>query len=75
MKKNYTSKGLITGCIVYAIFILVSIIVTNVYHSSHPEATLAGIGIAIVALFSLPLIPLGLLIGWMYGKIKNQNQK
>ncbi|MES2315044.1 MAG: hypothetical protein V4524_03880 [Patescibacteria group bacterium] len=75
ISKDYGQIGLKVGAIIYAIFILVSILCSVIYKSGNPDATLAYIGVGVVIIFFWTLIPLGFLIGWLYGKIKSKISK
>lgn len=60
MNKKYWLRGLVTGIISYALFLLVFV-------GYAKEA--AVYVLPTVALYISPTIPLGLFVGWMYGKM------
>ena len=70
MNKKYWLKGLITGIIIYALCVLGAYFFI-VY--SAPKGNYFGEALALIVGFVIyylsPAIPLGLLIGWMYGKV------
>ncbi|KKQ19038.1 MAG: hypothetical protein US45_C0061G0006 [Candidatus Nomurabacteria bacterium GW2011_GWA1_37_20] len=65
MQKKYWLRGLITGIIIYALVVLV-VFVTD-------KGEMAGIVTAAIVAYFSPVILVCLLIGWLYGKIKNRN--
>lgn len=65
-KKRYWLRGLIMSTLIYLLLVLF------VYSTDGPE--LPGIATVIVATITSPIIPIGLFLGWLYGKIKNRKQ-
>lgn len=70
MKKKYWLRGGIVGAGFYAfcIFIMYALEAQNQYQPNPAS----GIGVAVVVMLFWPSIPLGLILGWLYGKTKNK---
>ena len=66
MQKRYWLRGGVVGAIFYAICFLTA----YAFETQNPNSTASGIGLLVVMIFSLPVIPVGFFIGWLYGKIK-----
>jgi hypothetical protein len=68
-QKRYWLRGLVTGIIVYTFGVLV------VFETSKPSGTPLDILIIVgpMVLFA-PIILFGLLIGWMWGRIKKDKK-
>ena len=58
-----------TGIVIYAIGILV-VYLTEM----NPGVEFAGLGTMIASVAFSPVIVVGLLIGWIWGKVANRNQ-
>ena len=64
MQKRYWLRGLVTGIVVDMLVVLI-VFVTD-------RGEMAGIFTATVVAYFSPVIILGAIIGWIYGKIKNR---
>jgi hypothetical protein len=66
MNKKYWLRGLLTGLVIYVLAVLIAYVTDN-----GPE--FRGLATLIIAVYSLPVIPIGLLVGWIYGKSKKKS--
>ncbi len=64
---NYTLKGTLTGLFIYLGYFIFSLIYENLTCKGE---TACGFSTALIAFFGVILIPIGAIIGWVYGKIK-----
>jgi hypothetical protein len=71
MKKRYWLRGLVIGIVVYVLVVVYYFVINLPGELEQPWPFFAT---KIALLFLSPAIPLGLLIGWLYGKIKIKNK-
>lgn len=72
-QKRYWLRGLLVGIAVYVFLVLYSCLIINV--GATPADTLVGVVLFYTTIVLIPIMPFGLLIGWIYGKIKNRKSK
>ena len=66
--KKYWLRGLVAGVIFYILFLLITYILLFILGHGQATTALAN-GLSVIAGYISPILPLGLLIGWIYGKI------
>ena len=66
-QKRYWLRGLYFGITIYAIALAIVGVDSSGNDSGNTWLVFAG-------MYFLPIIFVGLLIGWLYGKIKNRNK-
>lgn len=65
--KRYWLRGLVTGIILYILFLALIYAIWFVFTGGLALGALAN-GISVIAIYISPIIPLSLFLGWVYGK-------
>src|ERR1035437_6412649 len=68
MNKRYWFRGLVAGIIFYVFFLVFTYLLLIMLSHGQAMNALAN-GISVIAIYISPIIPLSLLIGWIYGKM------
>ncbi|GEM_PF-2509826 len=71
-QKRYWLRGLLIGIFVFVILCLMALVFESIFDGGTFGDKVYVVQLLVVP-FLLPLIPIGLLVGWIYGKINKSS--